>query len=354
MDQRTKILQSIGNSAFWQHDPSEGMGSVNLVHKYPNMDLGQWSEVSRQQVQQDLESRMGRAYPNLRGEKLSESVHSASSSLEEALFISAEKEVRKKSCSMMRQMATKLEQASAHPENIKSLLEDVQQTEPGTERVAMLEALGLAPEAARGLDVQMTMHDTEELFQKLDENRLAMFNRSPLGLQELADSMKTTASDLRSLARRIEVQRDINIFDLCPQIARGLMSKMKKDSIAYQALDKRLKAHQTYKKMDKVLQVSAGILFEIGAMVLGPVGEIANVIWNVSGAAHGLSDGIEQLKRSRLSSISGGMSQQDFAKARESAYGEIVQGAVKVYTRSVPFSDSALELAGAIESTCSE
>lgn len=349
MDSRTKILDSMGSHAFWLHNSSEGMGATYLNHKFQHMDLNQWSNISARQVEIELEVRMERHHPDLSGDKLTDAVHRAKASLEQAIFINADKVIREKSSALMRQMAANMAQGACHPQRIKSTLEEIQKIEPGQERIAMLEAIGMEPEAARGLDTQMTMNSTEEIFQKLSENRLAMISRSPLSLDEVAQSMKNTASSLRTLARRLDVQRDINVFDLCPQIARGVMSQMKKDSIAYMAIDKRLQDHRMYKKVDQILGLTAGVLFQIGAMALGPAGEFANYLYNAASATYSIANGSNQLKLSQLSRVAGTMSQEDFSANRKSAYGDIVLGVSTAHTVYLPFGGTILGAYAAFE-----
>ena len=345
MTKRTEILDSIGQSAFWQQDPGEGMGSVYLANKYHDMDLGQWSKVSALQVERDLTDKMGRAFPGLSGEKLSEAVEHARVSLEKTIYVTAEKKIRKQSIAMFRKMATDLEKGAGSPQAIGSMLGEIQNLEPGKERIELLMAMGFDYEAADGLDTQMTMNSPGEIFQKLSENRLAMIRRSPLSLGEVSQNMKNTAKAMRALAKRLEVQRDINVFDLCPQIARGVMSQMSKDSIAYQAIDSRLKDHRMYKKLDTVFGIAASVLFEIGAMALGPVGVFTNLAWNVASGVNGAKNGYKELELSRLSHVAGGTSKEEFRANRQAAYGDMLTGASSPLTYSLPLSSAAMQYA---------
>lgn len=348
MDTSTKILDSMGKSPFWRNDPSEGMGATHLLHKFPDMKASNWSKISPQEVEQEIYIRMGSGQVGLRGEELHKAMQSAKNALEEAIFKSTEKDVRKKSCANMIQMANKLEHAAKNTEAIGHMLAEIQQMQAGSERIAVMEALGIESDAARGLDLQMSKNTSSQIEKRLSENRLAMINRSPLSMGELAENIKGTASALRSLADRLKMHRDINVFDLCPQIAKGVLSRLEKDSIAYQTIDKRLKDHRMYKKADKIFGLAASLLFEIGAIAGGPLGEGAHLLWTGATAASGIISGADNLRLNRLSFICGAKTSQQFSADQESAYGEIFLGASKAHTLKVPFADTALEFSQTI------
>lgn len=315
-----QALDRIAGEAFWNAEPSPGLGAVHLLAGEHDTDLAAWGRMTPDQFKGELYVRFGQRWPGWSCRQYSEAAESARAAMAEALYENADRSLRGQAGAMMQRTARAFDAMAADPQATAGMVRWLADQPAGADRIALIEALGLEPEAARGLDVQLANAPAERVIERLaGAQGLALHSRPPLRLAELQTGLRRAAADLRLLAGRLERDDGVHVFELCPDLARGLLSRLDSDSLAHRAIRDRLEQKRYCRRVDQAIERVGGLLIQIGALMGGPLASAAAMTLSGGQALAGLDRAAEQRRLVGLARLAGTSGRTDFTHARRLA-----------------------------------
>ncbi len=344
-----QALDRIAGEAFWNADPSPGLGAVHLLAGEHDTDLAVWGRMSPDQVKGELYVRFSQHWPGRSCRQYAEAAENARTALAEALYKNADRSLRGQASAMMQRTARAFDAMAADPQATADMLHWLADQPAGADRIALIEALGLEPDAARGLDVQLANAPAERLGERLAGSPgLALHSRPPMQLAELQAGLRRSAADLRLLAGRLERDDGVHVFELCPELARGLLGRLDGDSLAHQAIRDRLEQKRYCRRVDQAIERVGGLLIQIGAMMGGPLTAAAATTLSGGQALAGIDRAEEQRRLAGLARLAGTSGRADFEHARRLADHDLGRGLVGGMGAGAP-ADMLLDLLATFE-----
>lgn len=334
------VSEKVARDPFWEHCQSEGLGRIHMEGVLRKVfgndhDPLAWRTVTTREIEADLQVALRSARPEIQASQARVLTDRARQALAAALYERVDGQLRALTTEMFERTAGALQRIAADPEKCAALLNHLRSVSDNRERIANLEALGFDNDTARGLAVRLANPD---MFDRLIQRGSGAIHsrRKPITLLEIGRTFGATAAELRQLSGRIRSDRGIHIFDLCPELARGLLARLPEESFLGEVFRSRLDQHALCRKLDRATGLAASLLVALGSGFLGGWGLAAKIAWTGGKAGASWAGNQRAWTLAKASAASGGMSPSDFRRAGGSYNREAVLSGAAVIGIGLP------------------